>query len=66
MDYETRELTVKLSLQAEDWARLEKYAKDEGKTFQEYPDWYVNLGITTALREGYIYDAFCSPSGSKY
>jgi len=62
MTEETRELTVKLTLPAEDWARLEKYAKDEGKAFREYLEAYINLGISTALREGYIFDAFRNKS----
>lgn len=57
MEKETRKLTVKLSLPPEDWARLEKYAANDGKSLQEYLNGYFDLGIATALREGYLIDS---------
>lgn len=58
MTEETRTLNTSISLLSEEWENLERYAANEGKTLQEYIDWYCKYGILTALREGKIFEDF--------
>ena len=53
---EPRELTAKISISQEEWARLERDASAEDKSLSEYLDGYFRVGVLQALREGYIYN----------
>ena len=63
---ETRDLKFTIRLTTEEWNNLERYANNEGKSLEQYLGQYVNVGVLTALREGYVIDAFKSVNdGSK-
>lgn len=62
---ETRDLKFTIRLTTEEWNNLERYANNEGKSLEQYLDQYVNVGVLTALREGYVIDAFNSADESR-
>lgn len=62
---ETRDLKFRIELSTEEWNNLEQYANNEGKSLEEYLDQYVYVGVLTALRQGYVIDAFKSMDESE-